>query len=93
MRLMGYRTFLWAQVLQPQSRVLFLDTDGMGAGETRVADAMRNDAEAAVIMKAVAALCDCGLSVDSVGITSPYRSQVWHCEWALASHYSAPGLG
>ena len=64
------------QVLAPERRVLWLDTDGVPGLETRAAEATTNATEAALAERIVAALADSGVPLTSVGIISPYRSQV-----------------
>eukprot|EP00884_Botryococcus_braunii_P022765 jgi/Botrbrau1/9172/Bobra.0236s0004.1 len=64
------------EAISPARRALLLDTDPAEGGETRVGDALRNPLEAELVMAVVAALLGSGLPASSVGITSPYRSQV-----------------
>ncbi|CAL8464813.1 g4348 [Coccomyxa elongata] len=64
------------QVLTPERRVLWLDTDGVPGPEARAAEATTNATEAVLAERIVAALADSGVPLNSVGIISPYRSQV-----------------
>lgn len=56
--------------------MLFLDTDEAEGAETRLADALQNPLEAALVMAVVGSLLASGLPASAIGITSPYRSQV-----------------
>ncbi len=64
------------QVLAPERRVLWLDIDGVPGPEARAAEATTNATEAALAERIVAALADSGVPLISIGIISPYRSQV-----------------
>ncbi|BDA50404.1 DNA replication ATP-dependent helicase/nuclease DNA2 [Coccomyxa sp. Obi] len=64
------------QVLAPERQVLWLDTDGVPGPETRAAEATTNATEAALADRIVQALADSGVPLSSIGIISPYRSQV-----------------
>lgn len=66
---------MW-QVLAPERRVVWLDTDGVPGPEARAAEATTNATEAALAERIVAALADSGVPLNSIGIISPYRSQV-----------------
>lgn len=66
----------FAQALAPHRRVLFLDTDSMPAPEVRAGDALSNPGEAAVITDIVRALDLGKVSLEDIGIISPYRAQV-----------------
>ena len=68
------------QVLRPERRVVFLDTDALSAGrEELAADAMCNKAEAALLLRVVEALVSGGMLDSAIGAISPYRSQVQCC--------------
>lgn len=67
---------LYTQVLAPHRRVLFLDTDSMPAPEVRAGDALSNPREAAIVIDIVKALDLGRVSLDDIGIISPYRAQV-----------------
>ncbi|CAK9275822.1 unnamed protein product [Sphagnum jensenii] len=64
------------QVLDPCRKVLFLDTDAMGAEETRMRKAIHNVAEASIVIKIVRALVAGGLGISDIGVISPYNAQV-----------------
>ena len=65
-----------AQVLAPQQRVLFLDTDSIPAPEVRAGDALSNPREAAIIGDIVRALDLGRVPLHDIGIISPFRAQV-----------------
>ena len=87
-----------AQVLAPQQRVLFLDTDSMPAPEVRAGDALRNPREAAIIGDIVRALDLGRVPLHDIGIISPFRAQVsehlcmhvcmYVCMYAAYMHFS-----
>lgn len=66
--------------------MVFLDTDGVPAPETRSEHLVSNDAEAVLVHQLACALLKGGLQPASLGIISPYRhqlkliSQVFHRE-------------
>lgn len=64
------------QVLAPQQRVLFLDTDTMPAPEVRAGDTLSNPMEAAIMTDIVRALDLGKVPLHDIGIISPYRAQV-----------------
>ncbi len=65
------------QALEPKRRVLFLDTSALpGAGECQAGDQLSNPAEADTIMRIVDSLQGAGIRTGSIGVISPYRSQV-----------------
>ena len=64
------------QVLAPQQRVLFLDTDSMPAPEVRAGDTLSNPGEAAIMTDIVKALDLGKVPLQDIGIISPYRAQV-----------------
>ena len=66
------------QVLQPEQRVVFLDTDSLGpAGrELQQGDAISNPTEAGLAGQVVDAMIAAGLSEQQIGVLSPYRAQV-----------------
>lgn len=74
---MGACNFL-PQVLDPQRRVVLLDTTRMGAAaaEARAGEAVTNTAEAGVLCAIVAALVAGRVAAGSIGIISPYKAQV-----------------
>lgn len=70
------------QALNPEQPVVFIDTDGRGA-ESRESDGVRtgaggpiNDFEASVVQKLVLSLSICGVENSSIGVITPFRSQV-----------------
>ena len=64
------------QVLQPQHRAVFLDTDALPAPELQAGDALSNPHEAAIVKQIVLALHAGNVPVQDIGVISPYRSQV-----------------
>ena len=80
------------QVLEPKRRALFLDTSGLpGAEESQAGDQLSNPAEAEMIMRIVESLQEAGIQTGSIGVISPYRSQVSsspHSIATLATHSS-----
>lgn len=73
------------QVLQPQQRVIFLDTDAMPAPELQAGDALSNLQEADVIKQIVTALQAGSVALHDIGIISPYRAQVCNSDTPFAS--------
>ncbi|KAJ1537085.1 Tripartite DNA replication factor, partial [Nowakowskiella sp. JEL0078] len=63
-------------VLQPQPAVVFLDTDSIPAMELRVGDVLQNEIEAKLIFQLVETMLLCGSEEGSIGVISPYRSQL-----------------
>ena len=64
------------QVLSPQRRVVFLDTDGVtGAAEDADVGASCNDGEAALLLRVAGAMVAAGLPAAALGAMSPYRAQ------------------
>ncbi len=66
------------QVLQPEQRVVFLDTDSLGVAgrELQQGDAISNPTEAGLAGQVVDAMVAAGLSEQQIGVLSPYRAQV-----------------
>ena len=66
------------QVLRPEQRVVFLDTDGLGVAgrELQQGDAISNPTEAKLAGQLVDAMVAAGLSEQQIGVLSPYRAQV-----------------
>lgn len=63
-------------MLRPERRVVFLDTDAVaGAREEAATDAVRNEGEAALLLRVAAALVAASLPESAIGAISPYRSQ------------------
>ena len=56
--------------------MLFLDTDGVPCPESRAGENVSNPAEAELVMLVVEAMLDGGVPLNSIGVISPYRSQV-----------------
>lgn len=57
--------------------MLFLDTSALPEAAERLAgDQLSNPAEADIIMHIVGGLRDAGVKTGSIGVISPYRSQV-----------------
>eukprot|EP01083_Nonionella_stella_P277847 944715_1 len=66
--------------VDPQRPVVFLNTDKVPATETRVGSRvgsqLRNEVECALVFQVVDLLSRLGVGADSVGVISPYRSQL-----------------
>ncbi len=74
------------EALQPQQRVLFLDTDGVGPGcrEVLLGDGVANPGEVRLVAALAAGLVAAGLSPGDIGVASPYKAQVAALGAALA---------
>ena len=71
------RRTLQEQVLDPKQRVSFLDTSVLPSACERLAgDHLSNPGEANIIMLIVQSLQGVGVPTGSIGVISPYRSQV-----------------
>ena len=66
---------MW-QVLKPERRVVFLDTDLIAAEESQMGGGISNAGEAAVLKQILTAFAASGVDLSGVGVVSPYRSQV-----------------
>lgn len=65
------------QAVDPQQRVLFLDTSQLTeAQEVRAGDTLNNSGEAAIVLRLTKALLSAGLPATSLGLISPFTSQV-----------------
>ena len=68
------------RAINPDQPVVFLDTDGRGMleadGNRTGAGGPTNDAEVSVIEKLAASLSICGVKGSSVGVITPFRSQL-----------------
>lgn len=64
------------QVLRPERRVLFLDTDARDAGECEAAAAASNAAEAHIMREVIDAMAASGVPLGDIGLVSPFRNQV-----------------
>lgn len=62
--------------LLPSRPVVFLDTDGVPAPESRSEYLVSNETEAAIVHQLACALLKAGLQPASLGIISPYRHQL-----------------
>ncbi|KXZ52798.1 hypothetical protein GPECTOR_8g185 [Gonium pectorale] len=72
--------------LQPQCRVLLLDTDRVaGCREQVLQDGMVNPGEVRVVHGLVAALVAAGLPPRDIGVASPYKAQVAALQPALST--------
>jgi len=56
--------------------VVFLDTDTISAEEVRSGDALQNSAEAAIVGELVGGLVALDVADHTIGVISPYRSQL-----------------
>lgn len=83
-------------MLDPGRRVLWLDTDGVPGPESRTADNTCNATEAALAERIVEVLTESGISLASIGVISPYRSQARPAAPTaihLVLSHSPPNLG
>ena len=65
------------QAVDPQQRVLFLDSSQLSeAHETRAGDTLNNSGEAAIVLQLASALMAAGLPASSLALVSPFTSQV-----------------
>ncbi|KAJ3036787.1 Tripartite DNA replication factor [Rhizophlyctis rosea] len=64
------------EVIDPRRSVVFVDTDGIPALESRPGDLVQNDIEAELVHQVVSTLITCDVVESSIGIISPYRSQL-----------------
>ena len=64
------------QVLDPQSPVLFLDTDCLPAPEVRNGRNVLNKIEADLVATLAHGLIKCGLGSNDIGVISPYKQQL-----------------
>lgn len=72
-------THIYTQVLDPQRRVLFLDTAEAGAREALAGDTLSNAGEAGLVVEVLQAAAAAGIAQERVGVISPYRAQVEAC--------------
>lgn len=73
------------QALNPNQPVVFIDTDAKGwlesDGIRKGAGGPINEFEASIVQKLVHSLSVCGLENSSVGVITPFRSQVCFVPW------------
>ncbi|GAB4823940.1 hypothetical protein N2152v2_010986 [Parachlorella kessleri] len=80
------------QVLDPERRVLFLDTaEVASAQETLAGDTLSNSGEAALTLAILRAACSLGIAQERLGVISPYRAQVALLE-RLTKEGDLPGV-
>ena len=60
----------------PKKSVLFINTDILPAQETKVLNAINNPIEASILLNIIGELLNGGVSVNDIGVISPYNSQV-----------------
>ncbi|KAJ8097793.1 DNA replication factor Dna2-domain-containing protein [Lipomyces tetrasporus] len=65
-----------ADLLNEQTKVVFVDTDRVPAKETKKGDRIQNDIEAGLVTQFTESLVMCGVPQDSIGIISVYRAQL-----------------
>ncbi|WFD03797.1 DNA helicase [Malassezia obtusa] len=65
-----------APLLAPDVRAALVDTDALGAHETRRDGALENATEAALAGALCAAFVQAGVAPDDIGVLTPYRQQV-----------------
>ncbi|GFR43783.1 hypothetical protein Agub_g4899 [Astrephomene gubernaculifera] len=79
--------------LQPESRVVFLDTDSVaGCRELALQDGMSNPGEVRLVHALACALVAAGLPPIEIGVASPYKAQVAALQQALAGLSQAAAL-
>ncbi|CAO3672650.1 unnamed protein product [Umbelopsis ramanniana] len=71
-------TGCWLEnVIDPKRAVLFVDTDGVPAPDTRLsANALHNEVEATLVHQTVEMLLAMGVQESKIGIITPYRAQL-----------------
>ncbi|KAL2634060.1 hypothetical protein R1flu_005539 [Riccia fluitans] len=74
-----------SQVIQPEQRVLFLDTDKLLTEESRVRNKIFNSSEAKLLLRVVQVLHGGGLALERIGVISPYNAQVDYIQRLAAS--------
>lgn len=81
------------RAMNPEQPVIFLDTDGKGMLEsdgTRTgAGGPINEFEASIVEKIVLSLSICGVKNSSIGVITPFRSQVSCVMESLSSRFAA----
>jgi len=79
------------QAINPDQPVIFLDTDANGwlevDGIRKGAGGPINNIEASIVQKLVHALSSCGIEDSSIGVITPFRSQVSKFPSTLISDY------
>lgn len=76
--------------LDPQQRVVFLNTDGIArAHETKRHDVVTNGFEAEAVARVVHRMVRCGVGPGEIGVTSPLRAQVQLIRQCLLARCSA----
>ncbi|KAK9376224.1 DNA replication factor Dna2-domain-containing protein [Lipomyces chichibuensis] len=65
-----------ADLLNEQTKVVFVDTDGVPAKETKKGDRIQNEVEATLVTQFTESLVLSGVPQDSIGIISVYRAQL-----------------
>ncbi|KAJ9075154.1 DNA replication endonuclease-helicase Dna2, variant 2 [Entomophthora muscae] len=70
------RTCWIMKTIEPESRVIFFDTDAVPGLDEKLADVTSNPTEVALVSQIVQALALGGIAGDRIGIVSPYRSQL-----------------
>ena len=75
-------------MLDPKQRVSFLDTSALPSACERLAgDQLSNPGEADIIMLIVQSLQGVGVPTGSIGVISPYCSQVSSIHLPLCCHF------
>ncbi|KAJ3182151.1 Tripartite DNA replication factor [Gaertneriomyces sp. JEL0708] len=64
------------QLIEPNRKVVFVNTDSVPAAESRPGDLVQNEVEAALVHQTVEALIYAGVEETALGVISPYRSQL-----------------
>ncbi|KAK4699919.1 DNA replication ATP-dependent helicase/nuclease Dna2, partial [Phenoliferia sp. Uapishka_3] len=73
-------------LLDPERKVVFVDTDLLPARERKVGPLVDNEVEASLVCQFTDALIRCGVPQQDIGVISPYRQQIKALSRELA-HY------
>ncbi|TPX38233.1 hypothetical protein SmJEL517_g00212 [Synchytrium microbalum] len=80
----------WIQdIIDPKRRVVFVDTDAVPALDSKHGESTQNDTEAVLVKQTVECLIKSGVEETSIGVISPYRSQLKIMAHTLLNH---PGV-
>ncbi|CAG8593896.1 4276_t:CDS:10 [Paraglomus brasilianum] len=74
------------QLVSPERRAVFVDTDSVPAFDSRTGDVVHNEIEAQLVYQVTTALLACGVEESSIGIISVYRSQLRLLSQLLRGH-------
>ncbi|TIB00727.1 hypothetical protein E3P94_01970 [Wallemia ichthyophaga] len=76
----------FTRIINPENRVVFVNTDEIPARETVDGDLVQNIGEAAIVTKIAEGLLRLGVSENQIGIISFYRKQIYHLQSRLQKH-------